>query len=276
MDLHRRKLVLGIVLVVFFFITLGIGSFFRFQSSPRTSSTTPSQSPSPTVVASLQLESGKEILEVGNTTDVGVVGKSDKSITGYDAVIIYDPSQVEFVDASSSSNSFDFYKEQKDGRLILTGIQKLSIATPTLLHDQVVAHVRFKIKKVGTSFLSLEYIPGSKKDSNLIDTQSHDVLTSVKGTQIQAGNLLKLQEKEPIVQDNVEYELQSIILPDLQCRDCITSVTLFAKKGTETIQLDFKTGGIAGIMEVEKEAFSHRIMLKDIQTNLAEFIISPL
>lgn len=109
---------------------------------------------------------------------------SKQEIDAYDAVIHYDVSKLKFESASSLLEDMDMYTSESEptdagGEVVLTGVRSLSRKTSFTLSNTALAEIHFSAVAPGQTKLEVFYEPGSRKDSNLMNTHNLDVLSSV-------------------------------------------------------------------------------------------------
>ncbi|MDH7476326.1 MAG: cohesin domain-containing protein [Microgenomates group bacterium] len=157
----------------------------------------PEVSPVPTViqekgVLSLKSKTGKTNFSVGQTITLVVNAYSDnKPITGYDAVIKTDDNLLKYLGQKSLNPNFQLFTSVKPNQIYLTGVKKLNTNEEIVFDNTDIAELTFKVLKSGTINLGLDFVPGSKKDSNLIDNQSADQLGKVEGITLNLASQTK-------------------------------------------------------------------------------------
>lgn len=61
--------------------------------------------------------------------------------------------------------------------------------------------------------------------------------------------------------------LTEVTIPPPRCRDCITGAKVIVRKNSEEKVIEFKSGGIAGIIQDTQEVFGFVFTLKGIEEN---------
>lgn len=202
---------------------------------------------------------------------------SGQPITGYDLVFILDETKVGFLSQKNLYPDFQLFPSQNDSNLILTGVKKLTSQTAAVFNNTPLVELNFSPKKTGRVDLGLLFKPGSKKDSNLINEKSEEILDKVEGLTFFSGEkltLVKNQNLKPKTTD-LSLNLAEIDVPDERCRDCISFAKVMLTKEGQTKLLEFKTGGIAGLMNDEGKAFGFGIKLLKFSPNQIELILFP-
>ena len=139
----------------------------------------------------LSVKGSKDTFRRGDTVTLFVYADSQgQEITGYDAVLKYDPTQVTFVSVKSVIDGMDIYEtedELEDGtsELIITGIQSLSQGDPFVFDNTALAEVTFTMADRGPLDIDVVYEPGSQRESNLITSSNQDILSTVVGATLE-------------------------------------------------------------------------------------------
>ena len=113
------------------------------------------------------------------------------TITGYDAVLRYDPQLLTFSKATSLVEGMDLFQTDEPSEvsgkseLVVTAIQSISQKDPFIFSRTPLAEVSFVVKKAGTVPVEMVFAPGHTTDSNLMNTQTQDILSSVAGITIE-------------------------------------------------------------------------------------------
>ncbi|KXK11179.1 MAG: Cohesin domain protein [Microgenomates bacterium OLB23] len=126
------------------------------------------------------------------TMTVTADSKGDK-ITGYDAVLRYDPSVLKVHNVLSLVEGMDIYQTDIPAEatgyndLVVTGIQSISQPEPYVFAQSPLVEVSFSVLKAGNASVELVFSPNHTTDSNLMNTQTQDILSSVQGVTLQAN-----------------------------------------------------------------------------------------
>lgn len=115
---------------------------------------------------------------------VAVSGNTSASVVGYDAVVTFDPRLISYVSSSSVLDSFQVVATAETGKVILTGSKKLSESKDVAFANTELATLVFKAKSKGSADFGLEYVSGATNESNIMDTNSKDVLSTVAGATV--------------------------------------------------------------------------------------------
>jgi len=149
--------------------------------------------PTPTLapvtgILNLTIKTVKPVYQKGDLVTIAVMADSKGDhITGYDAVVRYDPTLMKVDKVTSLVEGMDLYQtdtpEEKPvyNDLIITGIQGLGQKDPFLFTGTPIAEVTFRLLKSGSAMVDLVFMPNHTADSNLMNTQTQDVLSGVQG-----------------------------------------------------------------------------------------------
>lgn len=193
-------------------------------------------------------------------------------VGGYDAVINYDPSILEFVGAKSEMNDFDFFTTQKTNQISLTASLKLtSSAAP--LTDAILATLRFKTKKEGTTLLNFQYELDATTDSNMLSDKTKDILGAVNDLGLVIGKKLSLTLNKPTIFEGKTITLVELSIPPANCSDCLSLVRVAVEENGKTDMLSYKNGGIEGIVEREKSLGNFIYKLEDANESGVSLVI---
>lgn len=173
-------------LIFVLLIVMVLSSKENIKKSESMTTTLPSAIPTP----SPEIGNGQIILNTSRAPvtqnaliPVTVVASSEgKAITGYDLILTYDPAFIEVVSHTNKNANFTIYKtdKNKDGKVIFTGTKNFN-AVSQVFENSELFDIQLRALKAGTTKVGIEYVPGSKADSNLVDTENKDVLGRVAG-----------------------------------------------------------------------------------------------
>lgn len=176
-------------LIFVLLIVLVLSSKKNIKKPEAMSTTVPSAMPTP----SPEIGNGQMILNtsrapVTQNTLIPVTveaSSAGKAITGYDMILKYDPAYIQVVSHTNKNTNFTIYKtdKNKEGLAIFTGTKNFN-ATSQVLDNNELFDIQLKALKPGNTKVDIEYIAGSKADSNLVDTENKDILGRVAGITI--------------------------------------------------------------------------------------------
>src|SRR3989344_600828 len=197
---------------------------------------------------------GKNGFSVGETVVVTVTADSASiPVTGYDAVIMYDPAVLRFESAKSLLDTFDFFATPKEGAISLTGGLKISPNNPQQISDSVLANISLTALKNGNANFDFFFHRGETVDSNLLSDKTKDILGEVSTVQIVVGqSYTLLLNKQVEIGDSTLTLLESTI-PASTCQDCQSIVNITVEKNGESQVLEFINGGFDGRVERQKK-----------------------
>lgn len=220
----------------------------------------------------------KDQTTVGKKGDIVTVlvlaDSKGERISGYDVVLRYDQKVLDFVEARSLLTDFQVISTTKNGTVTATGVKKLETDQPSVFDQTVLLEADFTAKELGSGTVSFDFVPGETNESNLINEQSQDVLADTQGTVIKIGQALSLVKDMTVkvTDEGLSLTLNEVNIPDENCRDCLTSAVVRVEKDGLLKILEFKQGGLAGLMENEKTAFDYTFKLENLSEQEAMIV----
>lgn len=187
----------GIFVVVWAF--LGRGRFIN-QNQDGTEPTVSFQAPGEDVTLqdsqqevgagtlSLSVKDGSSEAVVGE--EVAIVVSADSAgdpITAYDIVMILPDTEFEYILTQSLNVDYDIYSAFQDGLLRITGVKDLQVTDEVAFDDLGLVEVKVVPLQAGTFNVKLLAEPGGTDDSNLVNTQTQDILGSVEDLILEVG-----------------------------------------------------------------------------------------
>lgn len=135
--------------------------------------------------AAISLSTPKTTIKVGEEMVVSVNISSQELTDGTDLIIVYNPEILsgQPVKPGTIYNDFPLNTvDQEAGKITVSGITS---ATGGVLANGLFGTIVFQAKKAGSAEVSLEYVPGSTTDSNVIESKTaKDLLTEVKNLEV--------------------------------------------------------------------------------------------
>ena len=196
----------------------------------------------------LTADKNKKIVSKGEIIQMTLTGNTKSSIIGYDAVVRYDPKKAILFNTKVIDTRYQIVKTETSGEAIITGYLGTKETVPAMRNNKLLL-LSFRAVSKGESNIAL-YIEKttSRKDSNLINEKGGDVLNYVYTDHIVVGVKQELNVNTPKTIDNVQYMINSQILPKKDCIDCFIKTVLIVEKNNAkrkaTIALNTKTGNI--------------------------------
>lgn len=217
-------------------------------------------------VMKIKSPAGKRIYLTNETMSLNLVADSGgKPVSGYDAVLTFDETILQFVDIDSNLNTFDVFKKVEPGRVSITGVKKINDKNLVVFDDQPVAMLFFKAKDRGTAELALQFNKGATNDSNLI-AGTADVLEFVEGLTVYVGETVALNKGNLVsLGGKIHLELVDANPAPVDCRDCIDSAVFRVKGEGKAMQLKFQVGGFGGLKEDNQEALGYVFELEEVR-----------
>lgn len=186
-----------------------------------------------------------------------MIDSNNQPINDFNIAFTYDSTSLQLITFENLEPSLQAVIKSEKGKVVLTGTKKSSVNGPLILKETPLVMFSFKASKLGNSYLGLQFSSNKIKGETIFIGQT---ITAVKNqTIILPGTNLKLK-------------LQSIEKPSLNCRDCLTLVTLEVEDNGKTEDLVFKSGGIAGVLVNQINAFGYTFKLDSFGENEVNLI----
>ena len=132
-------------------------------------------------VLKVSTKDNKRNYKVGDTVELLVSANSDgQSVIGYDVMLTYDATKLQFKESQSLDPSFNMFTFTKKGKVSLTGVKRVKPAVSTVMSGAPLGKVTLKALSAGPVAVTVDFISDSLKDSNLINNKNKDVLGSVE------------------------------------------------------------------------------------------------
>lgn len=139
-------------------------------------------------VLKVSTKDNKRNFKVGETVELLVSANSDnQSVIGYDVMLTYDATKLQFKETESMDPSFNMFTFTKKGKVSLTGVKRVKPAVSTVMSGAPLGKVTLKALSAGPVKVSIDFIPNSLKDSNLMNGKNEDVLGGVEGVELVVG-----------------------------------------------------------------------------------------
>lgn len=277
-----KKEIIIVVLLTFFLILFAAGTIFlnnKFNNIKHKSKflTTPSITSPPLLKGEIYINpDSNQYTTVNSSIELIVVADSKNyPIVGYDLDIKYDKNFLKFEKAiNSSSDFFDLFSSEKDDSLVITGIKKLTSKETIYLEKKAMVSLQFKTLKRGKTEIFLIRKDHNKNDSNLITENNEDILDKTNNSIIFIGESVSLKKNQSFVIDNnLKISLKDLQDQQPDCRDCLVQVNLIVETNGQSKELNFKSGGFAGLVIDRLSAFGHLFLLKELKNNQVIFFI---
>lgn len=203
-----------------------------------------------------------------------IADSNNQPIANFEIVLTYDPTIVQLITIENLEPDFQTVKQLNKERAVLTGTKKLTVNTPLIFKETSLVMFRFKAVKSGNSYLRLLFSPYKKISSHLFNEQTKEILNQVKEAIVFIGQPVTVAKNQTVhlFNTNLILKLQSIEKPSATCRDCLTLVTLKVENNGKTKDLVFKSGGIAGVLVNQINAFGYTFKLDSLGENEVNLI----
>jgi hypothetical protein len=133
-------------------------------------------------VLKVSTKDDKRSYQVGDMVELLVSADSDnQSIIGYDVMLSYDATKLQFEETGSLDSSFNMFTFTKKGKISLTGVKRVKPAVSTVMSGSPLAKVTLKALSVGPVKVSVDFKVGSLRDSNFMNEKNEDILGRAEG-----------------------------------------------------------------------------------------------
>lgn len=189
---HRPILlpIIGVVLLLFLVLIV----YFFFQQKPLSKNNetinvtqTPQSVNTPEEKGSMILKTATPTIDNGAIITLTVIASSDnQNISGYDLALPFDATQVAYGKAESLIPDIDTQAREKNGKVYISGIKKLSVTKPVVLSNAPVLTITFTAQRKGKVVFTPEFLSGSTRESNIMSAESRprDLLGKVEGVTV--------------------------------------------------------------------------------------------
>lgn len=276
MNNEKKFALLGII----FLMLLGLGVFIRHQSSQTKTipSSTPEMPKESKPYISIKSQDGQKLYKKNEPVMLLLYADSKKQqISGFDVSLVFNSAAYKFVKQIKLQPDFDITVSEVSidtvqTRLLITGtVPPQKTVLPVLTNTSLLALTFVPRPNAPAMPFVIEYKKGSLKESNLIDIHSNDILEGIQNNPfivyLQEGEMKIALGRTDKIDNTLEIQVTKITVPDPGCGDCITSATLEVKdlKTGKIAPLTFQSGGLAGIIDLTKQAFSYQFEVTDIK-----------
>jgi hypothetical protein len=217
---------------------------------------------------------------LSTTFDVIITADSKgQKITGYDAVLAYDPDYLEFVKQTNPlSGAYRDTVTEANGKIRVSSFLIKPETLPVAFDGNAVMTLSFKALKPGRTELGLEHQKNTKSESNLITENQEDILDKAASLPLHIGDAIDLAEGQTKQISGTGYRIRLVkaapASPD--CRDCIETAQLVIvdPEGKET-EVAFRSGGFAGTLMTEVRAKGFLITLNELKNKQVRIFVVP-
>lgn len=188
-NLHPMPLVIIVASILgFFFLILFLKSrlLTTYPNAP-----TSAISPSPATLQKgellLRVKESSADISLAKPLTIQVYANSDnKPIVGYDVILNYNPEVVSLTSNASLLTDFQSIVQKGKNNIKIVAFKNPASQKSIVFANTPLVEILFTPKRTGVSNFSLEYIPGSTKDSNLMTEESDtkDILGGVENVSV--------------------------------------------------------------------------------------------
>ena len=274
--------ILLFVVLAFFMMKKGLLlPFGRPEATPTPQTQSQSAIDGKMFLASTQ---GKKVFRIGEDIVLDLrIDTVRQEIGGYDAVMNYDRSMLEFISATNLVKDFEMFRNvaqptsDTESTVTITGIMKLDSQTPYAFQQDPVARLVFKAKKNGLAKIAFMFTKGETNDSNLVLLDTQEILGAVEDFSFSVANVRNLgvgkSYTEP--QSSLMIKVDKITTPPANCNDCTTDAMFtFSLKG-KTQSAIFSNGGIAGKLVDSQNILGFIVEVENITEKSVQVSVVP-
>ncbi len=185
----HKKIVITLIAIFFLLVALGYFGSKTIQNllNKTVPKSTPPDQTQIQTTSSMLITSPKTSYTLAEKIPVSIKASSSESlVTGFDAVIEYDPA---FLAISKRNppplSDFLYYGQNTDNLIQVSAVRKPDQNTIQSFNDNELFSLEFAPLKAGKTTLKIVYLPNSTSDSNIIDSNSNDVLGLVRGLELE-------------------------------------------------------------------------------------------
>jgi len=275
--------ILVILLVIFFIFWRNAKSLKSSQISLKKKSESVKQIPTltiPVLPGRFKLKTADDSFSYSVEEPINIdlyINTKNIPIIGFDLVLIYDPTRLKFDQTKSLDSDFSVSAFRSADKLSITGYQKSMKSTGKVINENKVLTLQFQPLKQGKADLKLDFKPGKSSDSNITSHEYKDILGAGEDISFNIGEkvILSLNQVKKTKTD-LQLSLTDLNIPEGQCIDCFIEVKVeFVKEKAKKIET-FETGGIAGVVKLQKDIFGNHIDIKKITESGVEIIVTGL
>lgn len=148
-----------IIIVIFVVIQKSVKKTNPLTVIP-TSSPISNPSPAKNIINSgsfnLKIADGAVKKESGKEFTVDVLADSNgKDVVGYDIILQFDSTRLDFIKSESKINDFTIYKNNDTGKISFTGVKKIASNSTNILSGKSLVTLTFKAKAQGHASISI-------------------------------------------------------------------------------------------------------------------------
>lgn len=187
---HKRLLIVSVaVLFLFIFLIITVYQIFKdriFKKPAQQTQVTASPKPASSLT-SMIIKSSNTSYSLSEKVSIKAVANSKgESVSAFDVAVDYDPEFLSLTTKKSPTLPDFIYYGSNTGKVLkVTGVQKPESTKPQVFSDTALFEFEFTPKKAGKTSFRIIFVPNATNESNLIGSQSNDILDTVTGTEIE-------------------------------------------------------------------------------------------
>ncbi len=187
---HKKLLIVsGAVVFLFIFLIFTVFQIFKDRIFKKTSQQTQvTATPKPASSLNLMIiKSSKTTYSLSEKVSIKAIADSKgEPVSAFDVTIDFDPEFLSLTNKKSPTLPDFIYYGSNTGKILrVSAVQKPESTKPQVFDNTTLFEFEFTPKKEGKTAFRTIFIPNATNDSNLIGTQSTDILDNAIGAEIE-------------------------------------------------------------------------------------------
>lgn len=206
-----------------------------------------------------------------------IIGASsaNKQITSFDIAIRFDPKLVTYISSKSILGGYAITAQLTQNTLFITGYTKPGTTPNTTLNKTGLVELVFKANELGVT--KFELVKGANPEaSHMIDINNENILSENKVSHdVYIGTKYILTNKPVELSRDIRVVLSDAQWAAEDCYDCMNYMAILVTRNLEKKKLEFKLGGIAGLMPGVQKIFGYMFEANLDQKNSPILYVIP-
>ncbi len=187
---HKREVLVAIA-VVFLFVIIIFSIYATFKERLFPSKDTQQENKNAdtkTFNSSMKLTTNKDSYSISEKVLVTISANSEgQAVRAFDALFVFDPEYVSLTTQRKPllPDFMYYYNAFSESSVQISAVQQGKDLSDQIFKDTSLFQFELTIKKVGSTTLGLSFDKQSTDESNLLNSESVDMLSTVKGAKIE-------------------------------------------------------------------------------------------
>jgi len=186
---HKRAVLVAIAIIFLFIIIIfSVFETLRERFFPSKDNQAQNQSDNQNFSASMRINTNKDSYTVNEKVIVTISAHSqEQAVAAFDVLLEFDPEYLSLTTQRKPllSEYMYFYNSFSESSIQIAAVQQGKDISDQIFTDTALFEFEFTIKKAGTTDISLIYDRQSNNESNLLNSESVDMLSNVYGKRIE-------------------------------------------------------------------------------------------